>query len=297
MSRRSFEVGQSLAQVRRLTPNHPASSRSGGSGRPGWSSPEMIACSMTSPIRECSVPPARERSPSQAGASPSCASRRRRSERTAPPWPPPLPSSQFVPTNPPCASVPWYRYFRTRGQPKGAGKVIEQSACGRHRRRRRRLLDPVLARAPGLERHRVGRACSADQRVDVPLRGPRRPAALLAQPDADDDELGRALPGPRRRGRASRRAGARWARFALPPRRNGWRNCSGRPPGQRPSACRSTSSRPRRPKSSSLPCRSTAYTAPHCSRTDGYLDPEPAHIGARQGCPPARRHDPHRDRG
>ena len=77
------------------------------------------------------------------------------------------------------------------------------AACagGRRRRRRRRLLDPLLADPARLGRRRPGRARRPDQRLDVPLGGARRPAARLAQPDADDDELGRAVPDARRRGR------------------------------------------------------------------------------------------------
>ena len=41
----------------------------------------------------------------------------------------------------------------------------------------------------------------AHQRLDLSLGRAGRPAARLAQPDADDDELGRALPDARRRGR------------------------------------------------------------------------------------------------
>ena len=45
-----------------------------------------------------------------------------------------------------------------------------------------------------LGRCRARRAGRPDERLDVPFRGTRRPAAQLARADADDDELGRALP-------------------------------------------------------------------------------------------------------
>ena len=47
----------------------------------------------------------------------------------------------------------------------------------------------------------------ADQRLDVPLRGARRPAARRRLADADDDVQRRALPAPARRVRTTTRAG------------------------------------------------------------------------------------------
>ena len=64
----------------------------------------------------------------------------------------------------------------------------------RHRRRRRRVLHPLLAHPARLGRRRPRRALRPDERLDVPLGRARRPAAELAGADADDDELGRALP-------------------------------------------------------------------------------------------------------
>src|SRR5206468_1005886 len=46
------------------------------------------------------------------------------------------------------------------------------------------------------------RAGRPHERLDLPLRRARRSASRLAQPDEDDDELGRALQDPRWRGRA-----------------------------------------------------------------------------------------------
>ena len=106
------------------------------------------------------------------------------------------------------------------------------------RRRRRRLLDPLLVDAPRLDGRRPRRAGRADERLDVPLRRARRPAPKLAEPDEDDDELGRAVPDARRGSRAWRRAGARSARCASPrprermeelSRQSGWAKTFGLP--------------------------------------------------------------------
>ena len=113
-------------------------------------------------------------------------------------------------------------------------------AGGRDRRRGRRLLDPLLADQARLDRRRPRRAGRADERLDLPLGRPRRPAAQLAQPDEDDDELGRALPDARRGGRARDRL----ARGRLAPpgleRRSGWRSSPASRAGRRRSACRSS---------------------------------------------------------
>ena len=84
----------------------------------------------------------------------------------------------------------------------------------RHRRRCRRVLDPLLAHPARLGRRRPRRARRPDERLDVPLGRARRPAAELAGADADDDELGRALPHARGRGRA--RDGLARGRLAAP---------------------------------------------------------------------------------
>ena len=94
--------------------------------------------------------------------------------------------------------------------------------------------------AARLGRRRPLRAGGPDERLDVPLGGARRPAARLAQPDADDDELGRPLPHARRRGRARHRlARGRLAAARLAPR-SGWRSSAARPAGRRRSGCRSS---------------------------------------------------------
>ena len=73
---------------------------------------------------------------------------------------------------------------------------------GGDRRRRRRLLDPLLAGAPRLGRRRPRRARRPDVRFDLPLGRARRPAAQLALADEDDDGERRALPHDRGGGRA-----------------------------------------------------------------------------------------------
>ena len=73
---------------------------------------------------------------------------------------------------------------------------------GRDRRRRRRLLDPLLADEARPPRRRPRRARRPDERVDVPLGRAGRTASGIADPDEDDDALGRALPDARRGGRA-----------------------------------------------------------------------------------------------
>ncbi len=167
---------------------------------------------------------------------------------------------------------------------------------GRHRGRRRRLLRLVLAGPPRLERRRPRRACPADERVDLPLRRSRRPAALLAQPDEDDDELGRALPRPGRGGGArDRLAGGGLA----PPRLlEGTDGGAGAPSRLGRDLRAAPSPRVRRGGPEAVP--------PHVGRGGArsrLLDdrrlprPEPAHDGPGQRCPPARCHDPHRHAG
>ena len=72
---------------------------------------------------------------------------------------------------------------------------------GRDRGRGGRMLRSLLARPARLGRRPAGRARRADERLDVPFRGARRPAALVAQPDEDDDGERRPLPLARGRGR------------------------------------------------------------------------------------------------
>ena len=68
------------------------------------------------------------------------------------------------------------------------------------------------------------RARGADERLDVPLRRSRRPAARLARADADDDGLGRALPQARRRAGTNRLVECGSLRLAS--RAERWRNCA-----------------------------------------------------------------------
>src|SRR5207244_6873327 len=114
-----------------------------------------------------------------------------------------------------CESVPLKSKMtaRARTAPRDYGRTGEAVCpCSRDRRRSGGLLDHVLARSPGLGRRRPVRARRPHERVDVPLGGPRRSAPRLAQPDQDDDELGRALPPAWGRGRPR----ARLARGRLP---------------------------------------------------------------------------------
>ena len=89
---------------------------------------------------------------------------------------------------------------------------------GGDRRRRRRLLDPLLADAARLGRRRARRARRPHERLDVPLGGPRRPAAQLALADEDDDGERRAVPVARRTRSGSRPGGARSGRCGSRPR-------------------------------------------------------------------------------
>ena len=75
-------------------------------------------------------------------------------------------------------------------------------ARGGGRGRRGAPRSPTGSPRARLERRRPGRAGRADERLDVPLRRPRRTAARIAQPDPNDDELGRPVPHAGRRGRA-----------------------------------------------------------------------------------------------
>ena len=66
---------------------------------------------------------------------------------------------------------------------RGASREVT-CARRRHRRRGRRRLDPLLARAARLGRRRPLRARRPDERLDLPFRRPGRAAARLDQPDA-----------------------------------------------------------------------------------------------------------------
>ena len=127
----------------------------------------------------------------------------------------------------------------------------------------------------------------ADERLDVPLRGARRPAARQRLADADDDVQRRALPAPARRVRATTRAGRSAAASAWP---------------ARPSASRRRAARSRWAKTFGLPLE---LISPDEARelfplmitdgvrvasflpTDGYLDPSQLTYaladGARRG--------------
>ena len=65
---------------------------------------------------------------------------------------------------------------------------------GDHRRWGGRHLDRVSPRRARLARHRARRSGGADERLDVPFRRPRWPAAQLGHPDPDDDVRRRPLP-------------------------------------------------------------------------------------------------------
>ena len=142
---------------------------------------------------------------------------------------------------------------------------VECARC-RHRRRCRRLLDPVLADAARLGRRRARRARQADQRLHVSLGRARRPAARLAGIDRDDDVVGRAVPDARRPRSGSRPAGTRWARSGSPVRRSGSRRSPARQAGRRRSGCRSSWFRPLRRRRCSRRCRSTVSSARRTSR-------------------------------
>ena len=150
-----------------------------------------------------------------------------------------------------------------------AGRQSEiQRPRGRDRRRRRRLLDPLLADAARLGRRRPRRAGRPDERLDVPLRRARRPAAQLARADADDDELGRALPHARGGGRPrDGLARGRLAAARLLARAAGGDHAPGRLGEDVRPAARARSRRPRRRRSSRR-CRPTACSGrPTCRAT------------------------------
>src|SRR5205814_9678453 len=92
---------------------------------------------------------------------------------------------------------------------------------------RRRIYSPRDGTVRLFERLPL-RAGRPDERLDLPLLRSRRPAARLAQPDEDDDELGRALPDARRRSRPrDRLARSRLASARLVPGADG----GAQPPG------------------------------------------------------------------
>ena len=95
---------------------------------------------------------------------------------------------------------------RAAGERRRRGHIGSPRArageSGRDRGWRRRLRDPLLARAARVGRRRPRRAGGADERVDIPLRRARRPAALVALADEDDDGERRALSDTRGRGGA-----------------------------------------------------------------------------------------------
>ena len=124
-------------------------------------------------------------------------------------------------------------------------------------------------------------------RLDVALGGPRRPAALVGQPDADDHVLGRALCRAAPRDGARTPAGTRSAASASRRPPSGWRSSSGRPAGPRPTGCRSSSSpRPRR-RSASRCSSPDGVLGAAWMPGDGYLDPSQLTYaladGARRG--------------
>ena len=117
------------------------------------------------------------------------------------------------------------------------------------------------------------RARRADQRVDLPLGRARRPAALVARADPDDDGLGRALPDARRRGRPRDRLAR--GRVAAPgvvaPSTS--RSSSARPPGPRPSGCRCELIGADEAQALFPPMSTEGVLGAAYLPTDGYVDP------------------------
>ena len=92
----------------------------------------------------------------------------------------------------------------------------------------------------GLGRRRARRARRPDERLDLPLGRARRPAALVALADEDDDGERRALPDARGGGRARDRLARGRLAAARLVARSGWRRSRARRAGRRRSACRSS---------------------------------------------------------
>ena len=151
-------------------------------------------------------------------------------------------------------------------------------------------LRPLLARAARVGGRRPRRARRPDERLDLPLGGARRPAARLAQPDADDDELGRPLPDPRGRGRARDRL----ARGRLPAARLvGGADGGARAPGGLGEDLRAAARAGLgRGGAEALSADVDRGRARRRLPADGRLHrPEPAHVRARRGRAQARRRD------
>ncbi len=167
-------------------------------------------------------------------------------------------------------------------------------AGGRHRRRGRRLLHPLLARPPRLGRRRPRRPRRVDERLDVPLRRPRRPAPELAVAHEDDDELGRPVPLARGGGRA--RDGLEGGRLAAARVVTGAHGGDRAPGGMgedlRPSAGARLGRRGARALSAHDHRRSAGRGLPADRRLHR---PEPAHARARRGSPATRGGGQHRD--
>ncbi len=136
------------------------------------------------------------------------------------------------------------------------------------------------------------RARRPDQRLDVPLGGARGPAAGLAQPDADDDELGRALPHAGRRGRArDRLARGRLAPACLHAGAPG----GAQPPGRLGEDVRASARADLRGgRAGALPADGDRGGARRRLPAHGRLHrPQPADLRARRGRAPARGRDRH----
>ena len=149
-------------------------------------------------------------------------------------------------------------------------------------------LPPGRAR---LARRRAGRPQPAHQRLDVPLRGPRRPAARLGLADEDDDVLGRALPEARRGRVRPRLDRVRRHPAGLLARALG----GDAPPGRLGEDVRAAARADlRRRRRRSVPADGHRRRARRVVAADRRLPrPEPAHLRARRRRPPRRLPDLH----
>ena len=176
-----------------------------------------------------------------------------------------------------------------RGGRASARRFDEGSGSSRrHRRRRGRL------RRSSTGWRRLGwDDVVLVERADLTSGSTFHSAGLVGQlrgslePHEDDDGVGRSLPGSRRRGLRSTRAGTRSGRCGSPPLKSAWRSCAARPAGRRRSDCRSSSSLPSALGSSSRRCRRRASSARRICPPTGNR-PEPADVRARRGGAPRR---------
>jgi hypothetical protein len=165
-----------------------------------------------------------------------------------------------------------------------------------HRRRRRRDVDRLPPGRARLARRRAARPQSAHERLDLPLRRARRPAALLGPATTQMAMYSRrAVPELARR-RSSTRRGRSAAASASPATRERWEERGAWRAGRGRSGSRSSSISAARGRGE-LPADSPPRAARRVvAATDGYLDPSrspsPLADGAgRGGCsmPPGTR--------